>query len=395
MRADALLDALASRYAKWDGFVDGLPSVSPEPLVLPRADWDDLVRLTRAFGALGENTGRWAREDPATAAFLGLDGAVGEAFRAAPELRRWTLPGIWRADFFRTATGWMLSEMNADCPGGHNEAEGLGAEVGATRPDCENPTRLCEAIVRNLTAYHARPTVGLCLATVYAEDLQVAALIEDACAQRGIPTVRGSPDNLAWDGRRLSLLRTPIDVCYRFYPTDWFAGVPGRIPLLRALRAGAVRLVNDFSEVAVQSKRVFALWQSRPERLTPDERALVAAHCPRTEPFDAARLDAYRAGRAGLVLKRIWGRMGEDVALGDLLSEPEWDLALADAASEPALWVVQDRFRALPVLHEGRPVTACVGIYLVGGEVAGTYTRISESPHIGYDAISVATLVAR
>ncbi|MCI0340997.1 MAG: glutathionylspermidine synthase family protein [Planctomycetales bacterium] len=393
MRTDALLDALGSRWSKWDPFVDGRPSVSPEPLVLPRADWEELGRLARSLAALGEKTGRWAREDPAAAGFLGITGAVAEAFRAGPALRRWTLPGITRADFFRTASGWVVSELNTDCPGGHNEAEGLSREVGDARPALANPTRLLDAVVSNLAAYHARPTVGLLLATVYAEDLQVAALVEEALQRRGIHGVRGDPDNLEWDGRRLALLGEPVDVVYRFYPTDWLAEVPGRAPLLKALAAGAVRVVNDFSEVAAQSKRVFALWQGNPDRLSAAERALVAAHVPATEAFDPARADRYRQDREGLVLKRVWGRMGEDVLLGDLATEPEWDAWLSEAAREPGLWAVQERFRALPTRHEGRDVTACVGVYLVGGEVAGAYTRVSESPHIGYDAVSVATLV--
>ncbi len=393
MRTADLLDALASRWWKWDPFVDGVPSVSPEPLVLSRAEWDELCGLARAFGALCEKTGLWAREDPAAAEFLGVTGDAGEAFRAAPRLRRWTLPGISRTDFFRTASGWVVPEFNTDCPGGHNEAEGLGAEVGAEHPGLANPTRLLDAIVENLTAYHAHPTVGLLLATVYAEDLQVAALVEAALARRGIPAVRGSPDNLEWDGRRLLLLGEPVDVLYRFYPTDWLADVPGRTPLFRALAAGAVRLVNDFSEVAAQSKRVFALWQGNPGRLTEAERALVEAHAPRTEALDPARAGDYRRDRERLVLKRVWGRMGEEVLLGDLAAPAEWDEALGEAAREPGLWAVQERFHALPTRHAERDVTACVGVYLVGGEPAGAYTRVSESPHIGYDAVSVATLV--
>jgi uncharacterized circularly permuted ATP-grasp superfamily protein len=166
--------------------------------------------------------------------------------------------------------------------------------------------------------------------------------------------------------------------------------VEGLDAVLAAYRAGRFRMVNDFSALIAQSKKTMALWHERPDLFTGEERELVARHVPKTSFFRLEEIDRYRRDRDSFVIKRQFGRIGEEVLMGRLCDEAEWADWLGWPASEPEQWIAQERFENIPVEVGGERLAACFGPYVVAGRFAGFYTRLAADGFISYRAFVAA-----
>ena len=113
------------------------------------------------------------------------------------------------------------------------------------------------------------------------------------------------------------------------------------------------KLLDEVSELIAQSKKTMALWHERIDLFDAADQELIRRHVPPTEAFRAADLDRYRRDRDRLVVKRQFGRIGEEVLMGSRCSDEEWADWLGWPASEPAQWIVQERFDNLPITVDG------------------------------------------
>jgi hypothetical protein len=83
------------------------------------------------------------------------------------------------------------------------------------------------------------------------------------------------------------------------------------------------------------------------------------------------------------------------------MTPEDWAEAVGNVArTEPDAWTVQAWVESRPVPFP-QPETGqlewmfpCIGVYVVGGEVGGFYTRLSRAPKTDYRALNVATLIA-
>ena len=98
-------------------------------------------------------------------------------------------------------------------------------------------------------------------------------------------------------------------------------------------------------------------------------------------------MERYLRERERLVVKRQFGRMGEEVLMGCRCADDEWADWLRWPASEPSEWIVQDRFENVPVESGGEKLHGCFGTYVVEGRFAGFYTRLAADGFITYDAL--------
>ena len=383
----ALFDALRFRWFKWDTYACGNRLVLNESLVLQREDHEQIVRIVEALHqALGRFEGR-VLADPDALRALGIPEAVHPLVMHGPK----TTLQCARYDIFATEGGrWMVSEFNEDVPGGFNEAAGipglLGDPGGGLRWEGDFRERFVEA-------FEPFESVALLYATAYSEDLQHMLVLEQWLREAGHRTLLASPEHLE-DGRFSlrgpRILGQKVDAVFRFYPGEWMA----RLPNLRAWRRHGAHLpmMNPVRSLVRQSKTVFALWQED-GMLSPEDRDLVATHCPHTEPFRLERVERLRDERERWVLKRSFGRMGDAVVLGSLVTEREWDAALAEAVRAPNAYCIQERFAVRPVAFASGPLYPAIGAYVVNGRFAGYYSRAAARPLITHEAFHVATLV--
>jgi hypothetical protein len=186
-------------------------------------------------------------------------------------------------------------------------------------------------------------------------------------------------------------------------------------PVVRAVREGAVCMVNDFRcKVLYKKASLAVLGDERNAHLFTDEqRAAVAAHVPwtrvveeRTTEKDGESIDLLpwiARNRERLVLKPNDDYGGRGIVLGWTVDDPAWEAALRGALDQP--YVVQERI-VLPT--EPFPSWTGAGVetydrmvdvapFVTWGErVDGALTRIATDPLLNVTAgggSSVATLL--
>ncbi len=406
--SDPLLSReLAERYLVFDAFVAGARRVDLHPLVLSPELHRAAVRaaegITRAVGRIATR----AHHDPTEAARYGLHDDVLRLARASHEAGDHA--ALCRVDLLLGEDGrWRACEINADCPGGHNEAHGLPRLCRlAGFSDGSNPTTVLDALASRLAALAAHPAtmrptgrpgaVALVYATAYAEDLQVCALIQRALKRLGIPAVLCPPT--APQGRNgvLHVGDLPISVLYRFFPTEYMEGQRNLPAILDALSAGSLRTLSSFAHIFCQSKLALArAWQARTD-LPLDEQEILQDHLPETH--DVADLSPAElfSDRAGWVLKKALGRVGDEVFVGALCQDQEWALLLSEvlrlrAAGES--WIAQRfvRQRPVPTPFGDRLVT--LGAYVLDGRFVGYFARLTTDSHVSHDALCVPVFTA-
>ncbi len=381
---EELLDALRFRYFKWDTFACGTRLVLPESLVLsPELH----ARVVTAVEGLHQALRRFedrACADPRLLDRLGIPAALHPLIRAegAPTLE------CARYDLFPTEDGrLMVSEFNEDVPGGFNEAHGIPELLGDAGPGLRWEAGLRRAFLESFDSYEG---VALLYATAYSEDLQHMLILEDWLRQAGHPTILGSPAHLRTRWGRPRVLGLPVDAAFRFYPGEWMPRLPN-LPVWRKV-GSRLPMMNPLRHLVRQSKLMFALWQEDPE-LSAADRELIARHCPHTEPFHPSRIPALLEEADRWVLKRAFGRMGDSVVMGNLVSAKEWSDSLEEARKEPAAWCLQERFRAVAVPFRDRPMYPALGAFVVNGRFAGYYSRVAPRPLTTHEAYHVGTLV--
>jgi len=387
MAPPEIVDRLSIDYHMWNAYVDGRLSALAEPVRIPRRELDELAGLSERFARLIEKTIDLVRGDAALLASYGFRPGLRRLLDSEPAR---SPVAIARYDAFRTPDGWRFSEFNCDVPGGVHEGAGLNHLIGG------NPSRfrVAELLVESLCRVTVRPTVAVCYASGYAEDLEQCQFLRREWGRVGIRSVLCNPENLVWNGHGLRAFGERIDVVYRFFPVEWMTEVGTIDALLSASLSCRLPMINGFSSLIAQSKKTMALWHEHLDRFDADERDLILRHVPKSEGFRVADLDRYRRERERLVVKRQFGRIGEEVLMGIHCNDEEWADWLAWPASEPGEWIVQERFDNLPLEVDGETIYGCFGPYVVDGRYAGLYNRFARDGFIAFNALVGAVLEA-
>ncbi len=389
--ADPLSDAslareLATRFLVWDAFVAGRRRVDVHPLLLPRALHESaVVAAENAVREIGRVAAR-AHVDPLERARYGFDDDVLRL--AAASHGAGDDASLVRVDLLLDADcGWKACEINADCPGGHNEALGLPRLARAAGfSSAHDPTFVVPRLVARLAALAEGGAVGILHATGYAEDLQVCALVARELERAGTPASLAPPTAPHLRSGDLCIQGQPVRVLYRYFPTEWMSGQRNVGDIARAVESGRVRTLTSPAHIFAQSKLAFArAWATGASDVIPETHDLVEIE-----------RDAIAGARASWVVKRCMGRVGDQVFVGELVRDDEWG-PLVDHARERAAtgerWIAQRfvRQRALPTPWGDRFVT--LGAYVLDGRFAGYFARITPQSHVSHDALCVPVFV--
>jgi glutathionylspermidine synthase len=391
------LQALNLEYLIFDAFVGGVPRISLRPLILNSELHQAAVRTAeKAVRFLGGEVAQRAALDADEAAhyqFGSMTSRLIAASRSANDRA-----GLARVDLLLGEDGyWKVCEVNADCPGGHNEATGLPA-LARQRGLREvfNPTELVPALTQELIRLAAGGTVALVFATAYAEDLQVCAYLRRALQRRNVRALLVSPSALSRRGDQLLANGEPVSALYRFFPTEYFEDFPNALDIEHAVRAGTVRTLSSFGDMFLQSKMAMARAWALEDSLSNEARDFVQMHIPRTHALLDISRDRLVGTRSEWVIKCALGRVGDEVFVGSLLTQTDWvdcvDEARRRAASGEA-WIVQ-RFvpqRRVSGAWGERLVT--LGAYVLNGKFVGYFARLTQESHVSHDALVAPVFV--
>lgn len=376
----------------WDAHVGGRRRVAAEPLVLSPARHADAVRKASEARSLVFRAGERARTDPALRARYRLAPDVARLAEADTGTRARALT---RVDLLLGEDGrFVACEVNADCPGGHNETLALPrlARLGGYRGGFD-PTCVVAALADELVALAGgqgspRGVVAVTYATAWAEDLQVAALVVRAVEARGgravrvgFSQLRAKPDGVFVRGERVAVL-------YRYLPLEYMTG-EAMGDLADAIARGQLDVVNPASVIHAQSKLSMAcLWEWAP--------SLAEGIFPETRAF--AGMDPERLVRESdaWVLKRDLSRVGDHVIVGAMVGPEAFAAAVRDVVEDEeagAVWVVQ-RHVAQEWLPTPRGLELLtLGVYFLGDTFVGYFARLSPTRLCTHDAVVVPVFV--
>jgi hypothetical protein len=216
--------------------------------------------------------------------------------------------------------------------------------------------------------------------------MQVCALVQRELQARGTPAILASPTMPErWDDE-LYIGMDLIRVLYRFFPIEAMEGQANVPDIAHAVRTGRVRTMSSFASAHAQSKVALARAWDRLGAVkgVPESREV------RGMPSDAL------GDRERWVLKKGFGRVGDEVFVGALCSESEWRELVQWARAESDGWQpwIAQRFvpqRAIETPWGPRLLT--LGVYVLDGIPVGYFGRLSVVSLASHDALCVPVLV--
>jgi uncharacterized circularly permuted ATP-grasp superfamily protein len=121
--------------------------------------------------------------------------------------------------------------------------------------------------------------------------------------------------------------------------------------------------------------------------------------CEDTFPpsFDLAAIsrDHLVADQLDWVIKRAYGRVGDEVFVGSVLPPDDWSAAVDTASAmraEGDSWVAQRFVPQQPVPTPWGDRFVTLGAYVLEGQFAGYFARITPHSHVSHDALCVPVL---
>lgn len=219
-------------------------------------------------------------------------------------------------------------------------------------------------------------------------------------ARYGIHATLCTPDELEWHGGVLYAAGRAVDFVYKRVLTSELIQRYGVThPLVDALRAGAICMVNPFNCKLLHKKASFAVVsdERNAHLFTPAEQAAIRAHIPWTRTVADRRtlspsgdaidlLDYASTHRESLVLKPNDEYGGKGVLIGWETEPREWNAALRQALHEPS--IIQTRaeisYEQFPrvtddgAVEMGRRLVDCDPFLFHGDMVGACLTRLSS-----------------
>lgn len=388
------------------------------PRFLSLAQYRQLARACALVGGAFESVRRAAMQDQGLRSQFGLTGWEEELIHADPGFP--VASPTSRLDaFFAGRDGLRFTEYNAETPAGgaYNDAlsrvfMALPAMQAFARTHVALPIPAAPSIIHALLdAFHAwrgvreKPTVCI-LDWAEVPTRSEFVLFEREFAALGIDAFIGDPREAEFDGVRFSVGGRPANLIYKRVLIDELVNQLGLdSPTVRAVRAGAVCMVNPFRCKMLHKKASLAVVSDERQAglLSSDERAAVLAHVPWTrtleervtqhEGQEVDLLEFTSANRERLVLKPNDEYGGKGIVLGWTVDDAAWQDAIRTALAEP--YIVQERVEipsegwpALTggALHIGERMLDTAPFLTDGTVMTGCLTRIATDPLLNVTA---------
>lgn len=383
------------------------------PLFITAHDEDRIRAFAETISVLGERVVAAALDDPSLLDELGLRDDEKSLVAIDPGYA--TASTASRLDAFLLPDSLQAAEYNAESPAGLGYTDVL-ARVFSELPVMQRfrqhydvqayslMARMLDALMASYREWGGREMAPR-IAIVDRRGVPTWSefeILRERFTALGVPTQVCTPEELEFDGRRLSARGERIDLVYRRVLMNDILEKPAENDaLLRAYAAKAICMANTFRCKIPHKKAFFAILTDDRFRhlLSAGEREAVRGCVPWTRVVreghstrDGQRIDLaahVRANRDRLVMKPNDEYGGAGVTLGWETSEQAWDDRLAEAlAAPPGTWIVQEKIavrrEVFPYFRAGQDAVLTdmlvdMAPYLFRGKLAGFLTRLSAS----------------
>ena len=384
------------------------------PHFVSQDDWSRIVPICETiFGAL-QKVKDAAIEDDVVLNELGVTEIERDLVKIDPGYSH--VSPTSRLDSFLTDDSYSYVELNGESPAGVAYAD------SATSIFHSLPVMQRFAERYSISGFEGRPKMLKVLLDCYEEflgaspqHLPVIAIVDlkglptqkefelfrDYFLANGFNSVICSPDELVFDGSRLSYGNVEIDIVYkRLLVNEYLPIMDEHHALIDAYRSHAVCMVNSFRGKLVHKKAVFAvLTNERYEYLfSAAELKTIRNHVPWTRSFRdevtenaGERIDLVEWTRSNahkLVLKPNDDYGGHGIYIGWNAGASEWDAAIASALNNGD-YLVQERVKTakelFPMLTDNtgswEMIEQLVDLdpLLFMGKVGSAFTRLSST----------------
>ena len=322
--------------------------------------------------------------------------------------------------FFDAETGELrFTEYNAETPAGsayHDALSGLFLAIPAARPFLRShalrplPARshVLHALLESYARWSGRrevPTIGI-LDWSDVPTWSEFLLYREYFGSMGVNCVVADVRDCSLEQGRLAAGGQPIDLVYKRVLISELIGREGlEHPLVRAVRSGAVCMVNPFRCKILHKKASLAVLsdERNADRFDPGQRRIIARHIPWTRMVEE-RMTEYRGKPVDLLpwIERNQDRLvlkpndeygGAGIVLGWEVDGATWSAAIRNALSEPH--IVQERIalpaEAYPSWVDGKVVFASRIVDTAPFIFSGSYaesclTRVSTATLVNVTA---------
>jgi glutathionylspermidine synthase len=376
---------------KWDPQIGDTAVLCDFPLLLTKSAWHDLQAMASALAEEAFAVETELLNRPDLHPTLGLPGKVMRAWRSPSwvNIRTDGDVRLIRFDFHYTTEGWRISEANIDTPGGLIEASGFSRLMAEHYPGARlsgDPAALLARAIRERVPPGG--LVALIHATAYTDDRQMMIYLAPVLEREGLRACLISPAQLRWHSGQAEVVtdwqQSEAAYLFRFFPAEWLPNLPRACRWERYFDDCQVPASNPTSAVLLQSKRFPLVWDRLATPIPFWRRLLSETIDPR---------DRDDLGNHDWVLKPAFGRAGEGVMIRGVSAEKDWNTAFRAARKRPGRWIAQRRFETVPVTVNGQSWFPCIGVYFIGGQVAGIYGRVASNPVINDAAKDIAILI--
>lgn len=383
------------------------------PHFVTASDWARVTTICETvFGAL-QKVKDAAVEDDALLEELGVTAIERDLVKIDPGYEH--VSPTSRLDSFLAEDAYSYVELNGESPAGIAYADSA-TEIFKSLPVMqkfgerysflghEGRPRMLDVLLACYEEYLGRkperaPTIAI-VDLKGLPTLKEFELFAEYFESQGYPSVICSPDELEFDGTRLTHDGRVIDIVYkRLLVNEYLPIIDEEPALLNAYRAGGICMVNSFRSKLVHKKAIFAVLTNECYSHLFDgaEIAAIQAHVPWTRVFceeetlnhgDTIDLVEWtRANPQKLVLKPNDDYGGHGIYIGWNSSQSEWDDAIAVALSDGD-YLVQERVKTakemFPMLTDDggwQMVEQLVDLdpLLFLGKVGSAFTRLSST----------------
>jgi glutathionylspermidine synthase len=375
---------------KWDIQSEDHSVVADYPLFVEEDEWESVARLAEKLSqeVLAAEQELLARPD--LHAKLSLPASIQKILRkCSPKASPHGCARIMRFDFHFTPEGWLISEVNADVPGGFIEASGLAELMAGHYEGCLIPPDPAEAYVAAIRAVAGEgASIGLVHATAHCDDRQVMQYLGKRLERSSMRAVSLSPSHLKWESgcarftRPFSALLPALLV--RFFPAEWLPNLH-RSSWESWFCGGKIPMSNPGTAILIQSKCFPLVWDELKTSLN-TWRSLL--------PETRFAKDVL-ATSPDWVFKPVFGRVGEDVAIAGVTEQRAYKGIIRDVSRHPQNWIAQRRFDTVPLETGSGVQYPCLGVFTLDSRAVGAYGRIAAKPLIDHDAQDIAVLIRR